>query len=142
MSEESLNDQLGQKGIYFSLTDDNEIEYLLELIVINDEVYLRINNENSGNHNNSLEKIGIKWSVTNSYKSKVVKYWTDSYGNEQSKSMGINSRNSDADYYNNLGEYYLECDQFYISPWLIPSIYESSVRIVPNMFLFKLEQIQ
>ena len=142
MSEESLNDQLGQKGIYFSLTDDNEIEYLLELIVINDEVYLRINNENSGNHNNSLEKIGIKWSVTNSYKSKVVKYWTDSYGNEKSKSMGINLGNSDADYYNNLGEYYLECDQFYISPWLIPSIYESSVRIVPNMFLFKLEQIQ
>ena len=142
-SRESLNDQLGQKGVYFSLTDDNEIEYLLELIVINNEVYLRINSENPGSHNNSLEKIGIKWSVTHSYNSKVVRYWTDSYGTERSDSKDMNSSNADfeADYYKNRAEYYLECDQFYISPWLVPSTYESSVRITPDMFLFKLEEI-
>lgn len=142
-SRESLNDQLGQKGVYFSLTDDNEIEYLLELIVINNEVYLRINSENPGSHNNSLEKIGIKWSVTHSYNSKVVRYWTDRYGTERSDSKDMNSSNADfeADYYKNRAEYYLECDQFYISPWLVPSTYESSVRITPDMFLFKLEEI-
>lgn len=142
-SAESLNDQLGQKGVYFSLTDDNEIEYLLELIVINNEVYLRINSENPGSHNNSLEKIGIKWSVTQSYNSKVVRYYTDRYGTERSDSKDMNSSNADfeADYYKNRAEYYLECDQFYISPWLVPSIYESSVRITPDMFLFKLEEI-
>lgn len=142
-SVESLNDQLGQKGVYFSLTDDNEIEYLLELIVINNEVYLRINSRNSGSHNNSLEKIGMKWSVTHSYNSKVVKYWTTSNGYEQSDSKGMNSSHDDfkVDYYKNRGEYYLECDQFYISPWLVPSTYESSVKITPDMFLFKLEEI-
>ena len=135
-----LSKNLGQKGIYFSLTDDNEKEYLLELIVINNEVYLRINSENPGPHNNSLEKIGMKWSVTHSYESKVVRYWTDSYGTESSDSKDMNSSNADfeADYYKNRAEYYLECDQFYISPWLVPSTYESSVRITPDMFLFKL----
>ena len=138
-----LSKNLGQKGIYFSLTDDNEKEYLLELIVINNEVYLRINSKNPGRHNNSLEKIGMKWSVTHSYNSKVVRYWTDSYGTERSDSKDMNSSNADfeADYYKNRAEYYLECDQFYISPWLVPSIYESSVRITPDMFLFKLEEI-
>ena len=138
-----LSKNLGQKGIYFSLTDDNEKEYLLELIVINNEVYLRINSKNPGRHNNSLEKIGMKWSVTHSYNSKVVRYWTDSYGTERSDSVDMNSSNPDfeADYYKNRAEYYLECDQFYISPWLVPSIYESSVRITPDMFLFKLEEI-
>ena len=103
-----LSENLGQKGIYFSLTDDTKKEYLLELIVINNEVYLRINSEEAGGHNNSLKNIGMKWSVwsdKNSYKSKLV-------------------------------------DQLYISPWLIPSTYESSVRITPDMFLFKLEEIQ
>ena len=142
VSEKSLNDQLGQKGIYFSLTDDNEIEYLLELIVINDEVYLRINSEGSGNHNNSLEKIGMKLSITHSYESKVVKYWIDGY-NKTSRESSYNINSSRVDLENSSrAEYYLECDQFYISPWLIPSIYESSVRIIPNMFLFKLEEIQ
>lgn len=141
-SAESLNDQLGQKGVYFSLTDDNEIEYLLELIVINNEVYLRINSRNSGSHNNSLEKIGMKWSVTHSYNSKVVKYWTDRYGREQSNSKDMNSSYDDFEVdYKNRAEYYLECDQFYISPWLVPSTYESSVKITPDMFLFKLEEI-
>ena len=138
-----LSENLGQKGIYFSLTDDNEKEYLLELIVINNEVYLRINSKNPGRHNNSLEKIGMKWSVTHSYESKVVRYWTDSYGTERSDSKDMNSSNADFEgyYYKNRAEYYLECDQFYISPWLVPSIYESSVRITPDMFLFKLEEI-
>mgnify|MGYP000465484154 FL=1 len=138
-----LSKNLGQKGIYFSLTDDNEKEYLLELIVINNEVYLRINSKNPGRHNNSLEKIGMKWSVTHSYNSKVVRYWTDSYGTERSDSKDMNSSNADfeADYYKNRAEYYLECDQFYISPWLVPSTYESSVKITPDMFLFKLEEI-
>jgi hypothetical protein len=142
-SVESLNDQLGQKGVYFSLTDDNEIEYLLELIVINNEVYLRINSRNSGSHNNSLEKIGMKWSVTHSYNSKVVKYWTTNNGYERSDSKGMNSSDDDFtdDYYKYQAEYYLECDQFYISPWLVPSTYESSVKITPDMFLFKLEEI-
>jgi hypothetical protein len=133
---------LGQKGIYFSLTDDNEKEYLLELIVINNEVYLRINSKNPGRHNNSLEKIGMKWSVTHSYESKVVGYYTDSYGTEKSI-RDIDDRDTDftAGYNKIRTEYYLECDQFYISPWLVPSIYESSVRITPDMFLFKLEEI-
>ena len=142
VSEKSLNDQLGQKGIYFSLTDDNEVEYLLELIVINDEVYLRINSEGSGNHNNSLEKIGMKLSITHSYESKVVKYWIDGYDKtSRESSYYISSSSVDLES-SSRAEYYLECDQFYISPWLIPSIYESSVRIIPNMFLFKLEEIQ
>ena len=50
-------------------------------------------------------------------------------------------RDNEGYYYKNRAEYYLECDQFYISPWLVPSIYESSVRITPDMFLFKLEEI-
>ena len=137
-----LSKNLGQKGIYFSLTDDNEKEYLLELIVINNEVYLRINSKNPGRHNNSLEKIGMKWSVTHSYESKVVGYYTDSYGTEKSI-RDIDDRDTDftAGYNKIRTEYYLECDQFYISPWLVPSIYESSVRITPDMFLFKLEEI-
>ena len=137
-----LSENLGQKGIYFSLTDDNEKEYLLELIVINNEVYLRINSKNPGRHNNSLEKIGMKWSVTHSYESKVVGYYTDSYGREKSI-RDIDDRDTDftAGYNKIRTEYYLECDQFYISPWLVPSIYESSVRITPDMFLFKLEEI-
>mgnify|MGYP000916583395 FL=1 len=96
-----LSKNLGQKGIYFSLTDDNEKEYLLELIVINNEVYLRINSKNPGRHNNSLEKIGMKWSVTHSYNSKVVKYWTTNDGYERSDSKGMNSSNDDFtdDYY-------------------------------------------
>jgi hypothetical protein len=138
-----LSKNLGQKGIYFSLTDDNEKEYLLELIVINNEVYLRINSKNPGRHNNSLEKIGMKWSVTHSYESKVVGYYTDSYGREESRIRDIDDGDTDftAGYNKIRTEYYLECDQFYISPWLVPSIYESSVRITPDMFLFKLEEI-
>ena len=140
-SEASKN--LGQKGLYFSLTDDNEEEYLLELIVINNEVYLRINSRYFERHNNSLEKIGMKWSVTHSYNSKVVKYWTDSYGREESSSRDMNSSYDDfeVDYYKNRAEYYLECDQFYISPLLVPSTYEKSVKITPIMFLFKFEEI-
>ena len=140
-SEASKN--LGQKGLYFSLTDDNEKEYLLELIVINNEVYLMINSgEGYEGRNDSLENIGMKWSVTHSYNSKVVKYWTDSNGYERSDSKGMDSNDKFiGDYYKYQAEYYLECDQFYISPWLVPSTYESSVKITPDMFLFKLEEI-
>ena len=93
--------------------------------------------------NDSLENIGMKWSVTHSYNSKVVKYWTDSYGREESSSRDMNSRYDDfeVDYYKNRAEYYLECDQFYISPLLVPSTYEKSVKITPIMFLFKFEEI-
>jgi len=141
-SEASKN--LGQKGLYFSLTDDNEKEYLLELIVINNEVYLMISSgEGYEGRNDSFENIGMKWSVTHSYNSKVVKYWTTNNGYERSDSKGMNSSDDDFtdDYYKYQAEYYLECDQFYISPWLVPSTYESSVKITPDMFLFKLEEI-
>ena len=141
-SEASKN--LGQKGLYFSLTDDNEKEYLLELIVINNEVFLMISSgEGYEGRNDSLENIGMKWSVTHSYNSKVVKYWTNSNGYERSDSKGMNSSDDSFidDYYKYQAEYYLECDQFYISPWLVPSAYESSVKITPDMFLFKLEEI-
>jgi len=133
-----LSKNLGQKGIYFSLTDDNEKEYLLELIVINNEVYLRINSKNPGRHNNSLEKIGMKWSVTHSYESKVVGYGG---GRTSIRDIDDGDRDFTVGYDKTRSEYYLECDQFYISPWLVPSIYESSVRITPDMFLFKLEEI-
>jgi len=141
-SEASKN--LGQKGLYFSLTDDNEKEYLLELIVINNEVYLMISSGGGyEGRNDTLENIGMKWSVTHSYNSKVVKYWTTNNGYERSDSKGMNSSDDDFtdDYYKYQAEYYLECDQFYISPWLVPSTYESSVKITPDMFLFKLEEI-
>jgi hypothetical protein len=141
-SEASKN--LGQKGLYFSLTDDNEKEYLLELIVINNEVYLMISSgEGYEGRNDTLENIGMKWSVTHSYNSKVVKYWTNNNGYERSDSKGMNSSDDDFtdDYYKYQAEYYLECDQFYISPWLVPSTYESSVKITPDMFLFKFEEI-
>ena len=84
----------------------------------------------------------MKCSVTLSYESKVVWYYTDSYGTEKSI-RDIDDRDTDftAGYNKIRTEYYLECDQFYISPWLVPSIYESSVRITPDMFLFKLEEI-
>ena len=51
-----------------------------------------------------------------------MRYWTDRYGTERSDSKDMNSSNADfeADYYKNRAEYYLECDQFYISPWLVP----------------------
>ena len=93
--------------------------------------------------NDTLENIGMKWSVTHSYNSKVVKYWTNNNGYERSDSKGMNSSDDDFrdDYYKYQAEYYLECDQFYISPWLVPSTYESSVKITPDMFLFKLEEI-
>ena len=151
-SQHGLPENLGQKEIYFSLTDDNENEYLLELIVINNEVYLRINNKEAGVYNNSLERIGIKWSVTHSYESEVVGYYTDNdNGRINSDSRNIsNSYDTDFEYYGYgngrnakiPAKYYLECDQLYISPWLISSTYESSVRITPDMFLFKLEEIQ
>ena len=136
-TDKSLEGRLGQKGIYFSLTDDDEKEYLLELIVINDEVYLRINNKKSRN-NNSLEQIGMKWSVSNEYESVVARY-----------REGNNRREYDIDYSSRKdylkdysGSFYLECDKTYISPILIPTIYESEVSITPEMFLFKLEEIQ
>ena len=147
-----LSENLGQKGIYFSLTDDTKKEYLLELIVINNEVYLRINSKEAGVYNNSLERIGIKWSVTHSYESEVVGYYTDNdNGRINSDSRNIsNSYDTDFEYYGYgngrnakiPAKYYLECDQLYMSPWLLRSTYESSVRITPDMFLFKLEEIQ
>ena len=141
-SEASKN--LGQKGLYFSLTDDNEKEYLLELIVINNEVYLMISSgEGYEGRNDSLENIGMKWSVTHSYNSKVVRYEATSNGYEKSYSKGMSHGDDDfkVDYYKTQSEYYLECDQFYISPLLVPSTYEKSVKITPIMFLFKFEEI-
>ena len=140
-----LSENLGQKGIYFSLTDDTKKEYLLELIVINNEVYLRINSKEAGTYNNSLKEIGMKWSVTHSYMSKVLGIRE---GETRSDSRSIDSYSIDFDYGTHysgaerIAKYYLECDQLYISPWLISSTYESSVRITPDMFLFKLEEIQ
>ena len=140
-TDKSLEGQLGQKGIYFSLTDDDEKEYLLELIVINDEVYLRINNKksrNNNNNNNSLEQIGMKWSVSNEYES-VVAMYREGYNRSE---YGIDNYYS-KDYLKGYsGSFYLECDKTYISPILIPTIYESEVSITPEMFLFKLEEIQ
>jgi hypothetical protein len=138
-SGKSLEEKLGQKGIYFSLTDDNEKEYLLELVAINDEVYLRINNTKSRN-NNSLNEIGMKWVVTGQYKSSVVHYKDGSRGRKMGINDSRNPRYFSENYYS--GDFYLECDKLYISPFLIPSIYESAVRITPEMFLFKLEEIQ
>ena len=73
----------------------------------------------------------MKWSVTHSYESKVVGYYTDSYGREESRIRDIDDGDTDftAGYNKIRTEYYLECDQFYISPWLVPSTYESSVKL-------------
>ena len=139
-TDKSLEGQLGQKGIYFSLTDDDEKEYLLELIVINDEGYLRINNKKSRN-NNSLEQIGMKWSVSNEYESVVARY-REGY-NKQEYDIDYSGRKDYLKSYSgNENSFYLECDKTYISPILIPTIYESEVSITPEMFLFKLEEIQ
>tara|TARA_B110000444_G_scaffold260454_1_gene307487 strand:+ start:27796 stop:29025 length:1230 start_codon:yes stop_codon:yes gene_type:complete len=137
-SEGSLVKQLGQKGTYFSLTDDNEKEYLLELVVINDEVYLRINTSGENDDKNSLEKFGMKWSVSSKYESEVVNY----EGFERRR--GIKIDYGESDYFNSTsykGKFFIECDQTYISTFLIKSLYESAVRIDPEMFLFKLEEI-
>jgi len=149
--EDLLAKQLGQKGTYFSLTDDNEKEYLLQLILINDEVYLRINKSGNRNTNNSLAKIGMKWSVTSNLKSRVVRYFDngerseeadiDSYENRIMTQYYDKKNNSYKYKYYDNSDYYLECAQTYISTFLIPSIYESGVMIDPEMFLFKLEEI-
>ena len=152
-SDEDLENQLGQKGKYFSLTDDNEKEYLLELILINDQVYLLFNFYNSGysgNDGNDLEKLGINWTVSSSYESKLTRY----YGSSYTQTANIDSpenRLMDNDYDNKTrkyiyfpyedSDYYLECDRMYMSIWLVPTIYESQVRVSPGMFLFKLEEI-
>ena len=154
-SDEDLENQLGQKGKYFSLTDDNEKEYLLELILINDQVYLLFNFYNSNyseNYGNDLEKLGINWTVSSSYESKLTRYWES--GQSMKETANIDSpenRLMDYDYDNKTkksiyfpyeySDYYLECDRTYMSIWLVPTIYESQVRVSPGMFLFKLEEI-
>ena len=136
-SGKSLEEKLGQKGMYFSFTDDNEKEYLLELVVINDEVYLRINNTKSRD-NNSLKKLGIKWSVSSKYESRVVNY----EGSRREFELDIDDDQDYSNrYYSYDGKFFIECDQTYISTFLIKSLYESAVRIDPEMFLFKLEEI-
>ena len=149
-TEGDLENQLGQKGKYFSLTDDDEREYLLELILINNEVYLTFN---FYNYENDLAKLGVKWEVTSNYESKLVRYYNSGYG-ERTDTAQINSGDnalmaSNYDYstgkttyflYEN-SDYFLECDNVYMSIWLIPTIYESQVRVNPGIFLFKLEEI-
>ena len=150
-TEGDLENQLGQKGKYFSLTDDDEREYLLELILINDEVYLTFN---FYNYENDLANLGVKWEVTSNYESKLVRYYNNSYGEERSYTAQINSgdnalMDSNYDYSTRKttyflyedSDYFLECDNTYMSIWLIPTIYESQVRVNPGIFLFKLEEI-
>ena len=151
-TEDDLENQLGQKGKYFSLTDDDEREYLLELILINDEVYLTFNFNNNNDYND-LAKLGVKWGVTSNYESKLVRYYDNSYG-EGTRTAQINSDDNalmDRRYDNSTrkytyflyedNDYFLECDNTYMSIWLIPTIYESQVRVNPGIFLFKLEEI-
>jgi hypothetical protein len=148
-TEDDLENQLGQKGKYFSLTDDDEREYLLELILINDEVYLTFNFDDYNDYND-LAKLGVKWGVTSNYESKLVRY----YGNGYTATAKINNNdgalmNSNYDYNTSKytyflyedSDYFLECDKMYMSIWLIPTIYESQVRVNPGIFLFKLEEI-
>jgi len=152
-TEDDLENQLGQKGKYFSLTDDDEKEYLLELILINDEVYLTFNFYDYYNNENDLAKLGVKWEVTSNYESKLVRYYDNGYG-ERTDTAQINSgdnalMDSNYDYSNRKttyflyedSDYFLECDNTYMSIWLIPTIYESQVRVNPGIFLFKLEEI-
>lgn len=149
-TEGDLENQLGQKGKYFSLTDDDEREYLLELILINNEVYLTFN---FYNYENDLAKLGVKWEVTSNYESKLVRYYNSGYG-ERTDTAQINSgdnalMDSNYDYSTRKttyflyedSDYFLECDNVYMSIWLIPTIYESQVRVNPGIFLFKLEEI-
>ena len=150
-TEGDLENQLGQKGKYFSLTDDDEREYLLELILINDEVYLTFN---FYRNENDLAKLGVKWEVTSNYESQLVRYYNSSYGEERTSTAQINSGDNalmDSNYDNFTrkttyflyedSDYFLECDNTYMSIWLIPTIYESQVRVNPGIFLFKLEEI-
>ena len=148
-TDEDLENQLGQKGKYFSLTDDNEKEYLLELILINNEVYLTFNFRKNS-YGNEIEKLGVKWEITSNHETKLIRYYGDDY-TQTANLESAESRLMDSDYNNNTrkytyfpyenSDYYIECDRNYMSIWLVPTIYEKQVRITPGMFLFKLEEI-
>ena len=96
----------------------------------------------------------MKWEVTSNYESQLVRYYNNSYGEERSLTAQINSgdnalMDSNYDYSTRKttyflyedSDYFLECDNTYMSIWLIPTIYESQVRVNPGIFLFKLEEI-
>ena len=95
----------------------------------------------------------MKWGVTSNYESKLVRYYDNSYG-EGTRTAQINSDDNalmDRRYDNSTrkytyflyedNDYFLECYNTYMSIWLIPTIYESQVRVNPGIFLFKLEEI-
>ena len=99
------------------LANSQKKQIIIKNSQINDQVYLLFNFHNYGN---DLEKLGINWTVSSSYESKLTRYNGSSY----TQTANIDSpenRLMDNDYDNKTrkyiyfpyedSDYYLECDR-------------------------------
>lgn len=135
----------GQKPLYFSLTDDDEKEYLFGLTVINNEVYLMLNK-------NDLVTIG--WlEITNQYfNTKLFRKGRDNDWNRRNEY----SYDKAFDYplctdYSGNNIIYIPCENYdykistdnngFIVASTKKTLYRDSEIITPLFMLFKLERL-
>ena len=135
----------GQKPLYFSLTDDDEKEYLFGLIVINNDVYLMLNKK---------DLVTIGWlEITNKYfntqlykKSKRQAEWKQGNGYSYDRDLSTPLCYE----YSSNNTIYIPCKDYdykistknngFIVASTKKTLYRDSEMITPLFMLFKLER--
>ena len=139
------NNLSGQKGMYFSLTDENEREYLIKTIVIDNEVYLMMGTD-------EMERLNFFLSFSKKYMSKITRVENNGNGYESEVSIGgninnifeyeYNSRTRQYEYWpDNDSHYYLVCEGYYFSVFTKQTLYSTGQSVIPKYVLFKFERL-
>ena len=141
-NESGNKNKLGQKGYYFNLTDDDEIEYKLNLMVWQNEVYLVLTME-------ELDKLNLPFLFSNIYHTTIRRECPDAnYESDQVKEVKYEDDSYRVNYLldNNRFKagcnYYTYCDRTYISLFTKANSFQKSAYINPVFIFCKLQTLE
>jgi len=135
-SSENINTN-GQTGFYFNLTDDNEKEHKLNLIVWQGEVYLIFTTT-------QWSTLGLPDLTTRKYKTKVVRQQgLDGYKSEVGYNSDyiVNSWLREGNRNKNYN-YYAICDKGYVGLYTKTTTFQKSAYVKPEFIFCKLQTLE
>lgn len=140
--ESGNKNKIGQKGYYFNLTDDDEIEYKLNLMVWQNEVYLVLTME-------ELDKLNLPFVFSNTYHTTIRRECpNESYKSDQVKEIKHEDDSYRIKYLLNNKRfktgcnYYTYCNRTYISLFTKENSFQKSAYINPVFIFCKLQTLE
>ena len=141
-NQSGSKNKIGQKGYFFNLTDDDEVEYKLNLMVWQNELYLVLTME-------ELDKLNLPFLFSNTYHTTIRRECPDaSYESDQVKEVKHEDDSYRVNYLldNNRFEvgcnYYTYCDRTYISLFTKENSFQNSTYINPVFIFCKLQTLE